>query len=97
MGFFSRIWNRFRQVLGLVLPFFSKARDFKGVGAQFRNVLHVLMVVGILVGLAVINYVFDLDKVLRAPWEWLRRLWLPLLFLLVYVLSWLGWWLWKLL
>jgi hypothetical protein len=97
MGFFSSLLNGVRQLLGLVLPFFSKARDLKGVGAQFRKVLHVLMVVGILVGLAIINYAFDLDKVLRAPWEWLRRLWLPLLFLLVYVLSWLGWWLWKLL
>lgn len=98
MGFLAAIWNGFRQLLGLVLPFFSKARDLKGMGPQLRRLLHVVMVVLILVGLAFINYAFDLDKLLRAPGiPWLPRVWLPVLFLLVYVLSWLGWWLWKLL
>src|SRR6266852_911459 len=98
MGFLAAIWNGFRQLLGLVLPFFSKARDLKGMGSQLRKVLHVVMLVVILAGLAVLNHVLDLDKLLPGVrWELLRRGWLPMLFLLIYVLMWLGWWLWKLL
>src|SRR5437867_4013127 len=94
---FAAIWNKFRQLLGLVLPFFSKAKDLKGVGPQVRRVLHVVMVVGILVGLAIVHRLLDLGRLIKAPYALLRDYWLPLLFLLVYILSWLGWWLWKLL
>ena len=97
MGLFAAIWNGFRQLLGLVLPFFSKARDLKGMGPQLRNVLHVVMLVVILAGLAFLNYALDFDKLLPVGWPPLRNNWAPLLFLLVYILSWLGWWLWKLL
>src|SRR6266851_4783866 len=97
MGLFAAIWNGFRQLLGLVLPFFSKARDLKGMGPQLRNVLHVVMLVVILAGLAFLNYALDFDKLLPVRWPPLRNNWAPLLFLLVYILSWLGWWLWKLL
>jgi hypothetical protein len=96
MGFLAAIWNGFRQLLGLILPFFSRARDLKGMGPQFRRFLHVLLVVVILVGLGILNRVMDWDKLVPAPWP-LPQIWLPLLFLLVYILSWLGWWLWKLL
>jgi hypothetical protein len=97
MGLFSKIWNGIRQLFGLVFPFFSKARDLKGMGPQLRKVLHVVMVVLILVGLAVIHRLLDLGKLIKTPYALLRDYWLPLLFLLVYILSWLGWWLWKLL
>src|SRR5713226_8965914 len=97
MGLLAAIWNGFRQLLGLVLPFFSKTRDLKGMGPQLRRVLHVLMLVLILVGLAIIHNLLDLGRLLKAPYAFLRDYWLPLLFLLVYVLMWLGWWLWKLL
>jgi hypothetical protein len=97
MGLFATIWNGIRQLFGLVFPFFSKARDLKGMGPQLRKVLHVVMVVLILVGLAVIHRLLDLGKLIKTPYALLRDYWLPLLFLLVYILSWLGWWLWKLL
>src|SRR5713101_7754597 len=96
MGFLAAIWNGFRQLLGLVLPFFSKARDLKGMGPQLRRLLHVVIVVLVLAVLGYINYVTDWDKLLPAP-KPIPQIWLPLLFLLVYILSWLGWWLWKLL
>jgi hypothetical protein len=67
------------------------------MGPQLRKVLHVVMVVLILVGLAVIHRLLDLGKLIKTPYALLRDYWLPLLFLLVYILSWLGWWLWKLL
>jgi hypothetical protein len=97
MGLFANIWNWIRQLLGLVFPFFSKAKDLKGVGPQLRKVLHVVMLVAILVGLAIIHRILDLGKLIRAPYPILRDYWLPLLILLIYVIGWLGWWLWKLL
>jgi hypothetical protein len=97
MGLISAIWEWFRQLLGLVFPFFSKARDLKGMGPQIRAVLHVVMLVAILVGLAILHHLLDLGKLIKAPYPLLRDYWLPLLVLLVYVLMWLGWWLWKLL
>lgn len=98
MGLLSAIWNGFRQLLGLVLPFFSKATDLKGMGPQLRRLLHVVLLVTILALAGFINYYFDLDKLLRAPGlPWLPRVWLPVLLLLIYVLFWLGWWLWQLL
>ena len=97
MGFLASIWNGFRQLLGLVLPFFSRARDLKGMGPQFRRFLHVLMLVAILACLAFLNWALDLDKLLPVRWALLRYGWAPLLFLLIYVMMWLGWWLWKLL
>jgi hypothetical protein len=59
--------------------------------------LHVVVVLAILVGLWYINYYYDLERVLRSPWPILHKVWLPLLFLLAYLLAWLGWWLWQLL
>lgn len=63
----------------------------------FRWTMHVLCLGGVLVGLAMLNYLLGLETVVRSPWPALRSLWLPLLFLLVYALAWLGWWLYKLL
>jgi hypothetical protein len=96
MGLITKIWNGFRQLLGLILPFFARARDLRGKGPQFRRVLHVVLLLAVLVVLGIINYLFNLGQYLRAPWI-VRETWLPLLFLLVYVVSWLGWWLWQLL
>jgi hypothetical protein len=59
--------------------------------------LHILGLVVIVLVLWWLNYVLDLDKVLRAPWPVLHQFWLPMLFLLGYALYWLGRILWKLL
>jgi serine/threonine protein kinase len=97
MRFVTGLWNLLRQGLGLVLPLFSKARDFRGLGAGLRWAIHIIPVAAILVGLYVVNVYCRLDTVLRnAPGE-LKNFWLPSLFVLVYALSWLGWCLWKLL
>ena len=59
--------------------------------------LHVAIVVVVVLALWYVNLLYDLDKVLRSPWPWLHKFWLPLLFLLGYALCWLGWYLWKML
>ncbi len=92
MAVLTWLGNGLRRVIGLILPVFAKARDFRGMSSGVRWTLHLLLLAGILVGL------FFLNKYVE---RWipgsLSTIWLPLLFLLVYVLAWLGWWLWKLL
>lgn len=97
MGFVSWIWGGLKSLPGLLLPFLAKA---PGAGLKNRWVrlgLHLLLLTAVLVGLGYVNYLLDLEKVLRAPWPVLRKVWLPLLFVLMYALGWLGWWLYRLL
>jgi hypothetical protein len=61
-----------------------------------RWLVHFLIVIGILVGLYFLNSALQLEQVLRSPFPTLHRYWLPLLFLILYVMAWLGWWLWEL-
>jgi hypothetical protein len=99
MGLFTRLWNTLRQLVGLVLPLFSRARDFAALGPTARAVLHILLVAAILALLLWLNWHF-IDNigplVGRAPYA-IQYIYLPLLFGIVYALSWLGWWLWQLL
>jgi hypothetical protein len=100
MGMLSGIKGFFRQLLGLIIPFFRKSRDFQGISQGVRWALHILVLAGILVLLWWIDVKFELWRLLKNR-IWLRidfgDFWLPILFLLVYALGWLGWWLWKLL
>jgi hypothetical protein len=91
------LWNGIKAIPGLVIPFLAKASNVRGWPRWLRWAVPALVVVAVLVGLGFLNYYFDLAKVLEAPWPPLRWVWLPLLFLLLYVLIWLGWWLWRLL
>src|SRR3954454_9808741 len=93
----SKLWQGVKAVPGLVVPFLARAGDVRGWPAWVRWAVHVAAVAAVLAGLGFLNYYFDLEKVLQAPWPLLRLVWLPLLFLLLYALVWLGWWLWRLL
>ncbi len=73
----------------------TKAPTRKPFRITWLLVLHIVLVIIVFVALCYVNWVFDLDKVLRSPWPILHRVWLPLLFLLGYALCWLGWYLWK--
>ena len=97
MFIFRGIWNGMKWLAGLVLPFLAKASHVRALGPQFRWVIHFAIVIGILAGLGFLNYALDVGKLLDTPHPLLRRVWLPLLFLLVYALAWVGWWLWTLL
>jgi hypothetical protein len=102
MGF----WDILRRIVGLVMPFFSQARDFQGYSRALKWTLHVVVLLGILVGLYFLGKFFDIGQNLLAPTLFkgnarletnLADFWLPILFLLIYALGWLAWWLWKLL
>lgn len=55
-------------------------------------VLHVLVVLLILAGLWYVNHRYRLGESLLSPFPALHGVWLPLLFLLLYVGGWLTWW-----
>jgi type VI protein secretion system component VasK len=96
MKIFEWIGKGFKGLGRLFLPMLSKAP----AGAKRRPVLQwilrLLILSLILVGLWFLNSFLGIDRYVRAPRNFLRQLWLPLLFLLFYILCWLGWSLWKL-
>ncbi len=89
-------WSTIGRIGTLFMPFLAKKGWFRGIGRGLYWVLHIVMLAGLLVGLYWLNGYFNLDKHLGGP-QVLRHYWLPILFMLVYVLGWLGLWLWKLL
>jgi hypothetical protein len=90
----ARAWD----LLELILPFFRSPRARSGLGAGLRIVLHVAVVVLIVVVLFWLNnQVLKLAPDIPIRPRFLARVWLPILFLLLYALCWLSWWLWKLL
>src|SRR4051794_23162299 len=97
MFLLNTVWRGIKGLAKLAFPFFAKARELRHPGQRLRWVLRLLILAVTLVLLGFINDWADLERVLRAPMPILRRIWLPLLFLLIYVMSWLIWWLWELL
>jgi hypothetical protein len=51
----------------------------------------------VLFGLYILNAVLKIGPTIPSKLRFLADIWLPILFLLMYVLAWLGWWLWTLL
>src|SRR5438132_2691306 len=97
MSVLSTIWGWIRQLVGLILPVFSKARDFPGMARAVRWILHIILLALILLGLWYVNQTAGLKNVLRNLPDWFKLFWLPVLFLCLYFLSWLAWILWQLL
>lgn len=86
-----------RKLLGLILPIFSRAGDFKRLGAGLRIALHILLLAAILGGLWYANRAFHVEQYVPVGNELIRSFYLPLLFLALYLMCWVGWWVWKLL
>jgi hypothetical protein len=82
------------RLLGyLLLPMFFKPP----ANAGLFGLLHAILVIVITVGLHFLqNRVLDLTRRLETGHELVRQNWLPILFLLSYLLLWFGAWLWKL-
>jgi len=96
MAVFSWLWNGLKWLGSLFLPFLA-IRKFRSLGKVLRWVLHFAILAVMLGCLWYLNYFFDLERSLRSSWTFLHPFWLPLLFLLFYILCWLGYWLWNLL
>ena len=113
MGFLLWLWEFLRSAMQMIIPpslrpqaYFGTARMGLDKVVKERMItirrriawaLHILLVIGVFFLLWWVNYRFDLERVLRSPWPVLHKIWLPLLFLLAYVLLWLGLWLWRML
>ena len=93
LGIFSWIWSGIQSFGQAVALPFLKVKSSSRLQAIFRWALHVLCVIGVLVGLWFINYTMRLDRVLLTPFPVLRNIWLPVLALQLYAISWVGWWL----
>src|SRR5262249_6336969 len=89
----------FQSLLGLILPFASEARASARLWALLRLVVHVVLVAAVVAGLHWLNNYepWRLWEKIRVHSDFLRRNWLPILFLLVHALGWLSWWLYKVL
>src|SRR3954453_13868629 len=93
----SAIFAKLSAVVGLVFPFFAKAAKARSTWSALRWILHIIIIIGILVGLYFLNRWLGLSSFVKSDIAVLRDGFLSILFLLAYVLGWLGWWLWKLL
>jgi len=89
------LWNVCRSILGWVFPIFGNLRKLRPSEVQLRWIIHAVLVTGILVGLSFLNRYVE-HWLPTANW-FVRKTWLPLLFVMVYALLWLGWWIWQLL
>src|SRR5262245_17964683 len=97
MGFLTKLVVRFTQLLGLVLPFVGGAVDFRSRGPGLRWVVRALLLAGILVALYFLNQLLGPNRLVGRGPNWIKPIWLPVLFALFALLSWLAWWLWELL
>jgi hypothetical protein len=95
--FIGNVLGTIRSWIGLLFPMFATAADFRQWPRWLWRTIHVLLVIGILVGLYFLNKWLEVDKLLLLKSEMLRPYYLPLMFLLLYLLSWLGYWVWRLL
>jgi hypothetical protein len=88
--FLTSLWLGVVNFLSLILPF-GQNSFLKKIGPGARWGLHLLLVGGILVLLYFANRWLGIHELIAQP-EWARHVWLPIVFLLMYVLSWTGWW-----
>lgn len=95
MGLLIKLWNGLRQGIGLVLPLFAKASDFRSWGPGLRWAIHIAVIAVVLVVLQWLNsiYLEELSRFFPTVPLRLRQIWLPILFLLLYTFSWLLRWL----
>ncbi len=97
-SFRARVTALIGRIWALIFPSFGKARtSLEGWGRGLRWTIRIVVLAGILVGLWWINVRFDLSPQILAPTKRLRDFFLPILGLLLYILLWLAWWLWRLL
>lgn len=86
---FKWVWEAIKQTAGLI---FNPAKVV-GLAIRFRWVIHFTVQILIVVGLGFLSYRLDLIRYLETRSFLMRVLWLPLLYLIVYLLAWTVWWL----
>lgn len=92
-GIFSWIAAGFKGLGQILIMPFTKWHSSSRFQSTVRWLLHGIAVAGVLLGLWFLNYALHLDTVLLTPYPVLRSIWLPVLGLQLYIVSWVGWWL----
>jgi hypothetical protein len=88
-----------KRLFFLAFPMFDSAQAARSGDPAVRWLGRILLVGVILASLTAINQWerLGLSNMIRATTPWVGRFWLPLLALCLYVMLWLGWWLYRLL
>ncbi len=86
-----------RSTVGLVLPMFAEAADFRTWPKWVKVLVHVIVLGIILYGLYWVNKLDFIQNLLKSKVNInIQKVYTPLIFVLIYVLSWLGYFWWKL-
>jgi hypothetical protein len=98
LGLLKGLWDGIRKVIGLVLPVFAKATDFKSWGPVFRWTVHILFVAAFVVGLYYLDSTNRIQGLINpnASSE-VAKHYLLVCFIIIYALCWVLWWIWRLL
>ncbi len=96
LTFFGNILNGVRAFVGLVLPIFSNAADFRRWPGWLKVLVGLALVAAICVGLYLLQQRIKLEELLQYAPNEIRDYFLPLLFLLLVLFSWLAFGLWAL-
>lgn len=91
---FNWLWNGLKAFGALLLPSVEEAGDKVQRSGLLRVVLHVLVVLVLFILLYIVNGALKIDDLIPSP-KILAPFWLPILFLIVYLMVWVFWWLWK--
>jgi hypothetical protein len=86
-----------RGLIGIVLPIFAEAADFRTWPKWFRLLVHAIILGVIFYGLWYLNKQPFVQNLLKSrATNAVKEIYLPLIFLLIYVITWLGYFWWKL-
>lgn len=86
---FKWVWEAIKSGAGFV---FNPGKVY-GLAFRFRWVIHFAMQIVILAGLGYLNYRLDVIRYLDTSLPVMRFIFLPLLYLTLYLLAWTVWWL----
>jgi hypothetical protein len=95
-GLYGTILNA-RWWIGMVFPLFSQAKEVRRLGPVLRWVIRAVLIAGILYGAYWLSRRYNLESVLGDAPGPLKPYWLSILVGFIIALTWLGWYVWKLL
>lgn len=97
IGLIKASWNLIKRLFGLVFPMFANPGAPSAAGRAEEWVVRLLVLFVFLGLLSIINatpYIGLYNK-LQGPIPSANKYWLPLVALLIYILCWMGWLLWR--
>lgn len=95
--FASSFVSWIRGLVGIVLPMFAEAADFRTWPKWFKLLVHLIILAVIFYGLWYLNKQPFVQNLLKSKaTNAIKEIYLPLIFALIYVISWLGYFWWKL-